>query len=370
MNDNPSPQGVPSSPGIPPAEDRDLPPGRHHALREHLMREIESGAEGRDTDRAEGPGARPLWRRPAFVAPAVAAALTAAVVVGAAVTQDAAVPPRTGTDSATAPARSAADLLERIARAAEKRPGPGPVRDDQFVYIKSTEDAVDATFDDTCVVQRVTLYDFESWTSVDGTLWGLDRSYENGRKTYEEKQHPKSKSSGAKAPMNYRAVRELPTDPEAMYKWLHTGRNARSRTDDSAFQTAGEILSENLVPPEVSAALFRAVAELPGVTAEFGVEDALGRGGIAIGRTPDEDRTERIEWIFDEETLEYLGERRVRVAPSGEDAGDEAGDGAGDDAGQGAERGGSTCPPVKDGTVLMSKAITEQAVVDKTGELP
>lgn len=362
MTDNPSPQGVPSSPGIPPAEDRDLPPGRHHALREHLMREIESGAEGRDTDRAEGPGARPLWRRPALVAPVVAAALTAAVVVGAAVTQDAAAPPRTGVDSATAPARSAADLLERIARAAEKQPGQGEVRDDQFVYIKSTEDAVDASLDDTCAVQRVTLHDFESWTSVDGTLWGLDRAYENGKKTYEEKQHPKARSSGAKAPMNYRAVQKLPTDPEAMYKWLHSGKNARSRSDDSAFQTATEILSENLVPPEVSAALFRAVAELPGVTAESGVVDALGRGGIAIGRTPDLASTERIEWIFDEETLEYLGERMVWVAPSGE--------GAVDDAGQGAERSGSTCPPMKDGAVLMSKAITERAVVDKTGELP
>ncbi|WP_149830108.1 CU044_5270 family protein [Streptomyces tailanensis] len=358
MNANPSPH---EDHELPSAEDRDLPPGRHRVLKEHLMREIseinESENAGAGGGAPEQAAVRRFWRRPAFVAPVVAATLTAAVVVGGTVTQNAAAPPRPEARS-TSERPSAAEVLERIARAAEKRPGPGKAGDDQFVYIKSTEDAADASFDDTCAIQAVNLYDFESWTSVDGTLWGLDRSYGNGKQTYEEKQHPKAKSSGAKAPMNYRAVQELPTDPEKMYVWLHKGNNSRSRSDDSAFQTASEILSENLVPPQVSAALFRAVAELPGVTVKFGVKDALGRGGISIGRTPDEARTERIEWIFDEETLEYLGERMVWVEPTGEGAGQEA------------ERSGSTCPPVRDGAVLMSKAITDVAVVDKAGELP
>lgn len=354
MNANPSPH---EDHELPSAEDRDLPPGRHRVLREHLMREIENTG----MDRTEPESAvRPFWRRPAFVTPVVAATLTAAVVVGGAVTRDAAGPARPDRQAASdrpnsSERMSAAELLERIARAAEKRPGPGPVADDQFVYIKSTEDAADASFDDTCAIQAVNLYDFESWTSADGTLWGLDRAYQNGKMTYEEKQHPKSKSSGAKAPMNYRAVQQLPTDPKTMYDWLHSGNNARSRTHDSAFQTASETLSQNLVPPEVSAALFRAVAKLPGVTVELGVKDTLGRGGIAIGRTPDEASTERIEWIFDEKTLEYLGERMVWAKPTGKQA---------------PERTGSTCPPVKDGTVLTSKAITERAVVDKAGQLP
>ncbi|WP_159061157.1 hypothetical protein, partial [Streptomyces europaeiscabiei] len=69
------------------------------------MREIESrtgsSTESRTEIRTEGagdtgPGARRFWRRPAFVAPAVAAAVTVAVVVGGTVNRYAAVPSEPG----------------------------------------------------------------------------------------------------------------------------------------------------------------------------------------------------------------------------------------------------------------------------------
>ncbi|MGW0845029.1 CU044_5270 family protein [Streptomyces sp. NPDC002787] len=370
---------VPSAGDIPPAVEREFAPERHRLLREHLMREIESRAEdakgvlggggvtaprkaggSRSADGPEVPGGpqapggtgaagRPsFWRRTAFVAPLVAAGLTVAVVVGGAVTRQAAGPGRPEAGQATS-GRSASDWLERIARAAEKRPGPGEVRDDQFVYVKSTDDYVDATTGDECVPQKTSLNESETWASVDGTRPGLRRISEDGKEVYQEPQDPRA-NAGARAPHTYRELADLPTDADTMYAWLHKGSNARQPTADSAFATASDILSDNLVPPDVAAALFRAVAKLPGVTTAREVRDAVGRTGIAIGRTPTEPGLERIEWIFDVKTLEYLGERELYTASL--------------------QPGLSTCPPTEKGTVVTSKAITEVAVVDKAGQLP
>lgn len=285
------------------------------------------------------PAVRAFWHRPSFVAPALAAVLSGAVVLGVTVT-------RSGEVAAAGGDRP---LLERIAGAAEKRSEQLPVRDDQFVYVKSQDDYIEATFDDTCPVPDHDLTEFEMWRSVDGTRWGLHRS-DLGKPgdsgTYEEKVHPKTWAN-EKAPADYRELEALPTDPDAMYAWLHKGENPRARSHDSAYLTATTILSDNIVPPKVAAALFRAVAKLPGVTVVGDVRDALGRSGVAIGRT-DKGMQERIDWIFDEKTLEYLGERRLYAgsATSG--------------------RCGSNMP----GDLLTSKAITEQAVVDKAGERP
>ncbi|MFC8667693.1 CU044_5270 family protein [Streptomyces sp. NPDC057199] len=310
--------------------EKDLPPGRHRVLREHLMREINGETPPEPVRR--------IWRRPAFVAPALAAALSVAVVLGVAVTRDA-------TESPARPdtgRESAAELLERIARAAGKQPALPPVRDDQFVLVRSEDDYIEATFDDTCPKTDHELTEREIWRSVDGTRWGLDRS-DGGE--YEERINPKS--YGSHDPANYREVERLPTDPDAMYDWLHKGSNPGARTHEAAFRAATEILSDNIVPPKVSAALFRAVAKLPGLTVIQDAEDALGRGGVAIGRT-DKELNERTDWIFDEKDLEYLGDRQVSAgkAVSGR------------------------CGTLGPGELLTSKAITERAVVDKAGQQP
>ena len=55
--------------------EKDLPPGRHRVLREHLMREITNETsdtsetdKAHDTSETPSPVRPPLWRRPAFVA--------------------------------------------------------------------------------------------------------------------------------------------------------------------------------------------------------------------------------------------------------------------------------------------------------------
>ncbi|WP_435845812.1 hypothetical protein [Streptomyces exfoliatus] len=51
-------------------------------------------------------------------------------------------------------------------------------------------------------------------------------------------------------------------------------------------------------------------ARIPGVTVVDDAVDAAGRHGVAVARTHAGERT---EWIFDKNTLEFLGERGVMV---------------------------------------------------------
>ena len=64
--------------------------------------------------------------------------------------------------------------------------------------------------------------------------------------------------------------------------------------------------------PELTSALYRAAAKIPGVMLVDDATDAAGRHGVAIAR-PDETRGARSEWIFDRKTFAYLGERTVQM---------------------------------------------------------
>ncbi|WKK27480.1 CU044_5270 family protein [Streptomyces olivoreticuli] len=105
----------------------------------------------------------------------------------------------------------------------------------------------------------------------------------------------------------------LPTDPDALLKRLYRGGKPGDAQDDwSAFGEIGQLLDEQIAPPEISAALFKAAAEIPGVALVDKATDATGRTGVAITHTY---RNSRQEWIFDADTYEYLGRREVLVEP-------------------------------------------------------
>ncbi|GAB2945029.1 hypothetical protein GCM10027280_37300 [Micromonospora polyrhachis] len=135
----------------------------------------------------------------------------------------------------------------------------------------------------------------------------------------------------------------LPSDPDALLAKLYRERDERGRgtsRDGGAFDAIGDILRESLVPPQTSAALYRAAAKIPGVEVVRGVTDAVGRRGIAVAHT---DRSRRNEWIFDEQTYEYLGERSYLVAATADGPA---------------------------GTVLGTTAVLQRAVVSKLGQRP
>jgi hypothetical protein len=107
----------------------------------------------------------------------------------------------------------------------------------------------------------------------------------------------------------YRLLQSLPTDPRALLNYIYAatnGEGAAMGPDGEAFSAIGDLIKENVLPPQIYAALYRAAALIPGVTLVGHVTNAVGRPGIAISWADPYDRS---EWIFDQTTLQYIGER-------------------------------------------------------------
>ncbi|WP_327402119.1 CU044_5270 family protein [Streptomyces sp. NBC_01288] len=324
---------------LPELPERDLPPGRHRLLKEHLMTEIrhETAAVTAAVQESAPASRRNKWLRPALAATAVAtaAAVTFVVLPSSGSAPAAAQPPSSATTA----------LLEHIALAAEHEKSYGTVRDDQFVYVDSKVSY--AAYEEGEKAKIAPLHRQEVWMTVDGLHKGL--KVEAGEKPFVipvdvKPGWLKSGNGGWEVSSYYNHVKTLPTDAAAMYEYLAKTAPKYSGQEkyQAMFVLVGDLLHDSIVPPEQSAALFRAVAKIPGVTAVQGVKDAAGRTGVAIGRD-DPDNPTRDEWIFDAKTYEFLGEREVATK---------------DNAG------------VKKGTVTADTAVLRRAIVDKAGERP
>ena len=73
---------------------------------------------------------------------------------------------------------------------------------------------------------------------------------------------------------------------------------------------------QTLMPPDVRAALYQALAKIPGVTVVQDATDAAGRRGVALARAaaiegPGSSGWLRLEIILDSNTYRYLGARHV-----------------------------------------------------------
>ncbi len=104
----------------------------------------------------------------------------------------------------------------------------------------------------------------------------------------------------------YRLLQSLPTNPRALLKLIYREDSGGQPADEEAFTTIGDLLRESIAPPEVSAALYRAAALIPGVTVISDAADAIGRPGVGVSYTANGYQQ---EWIFDKTTLSLLGER-------------------------------------------------------------
>ncbi|MGW5481727.1 hypothetical protein [Streptomyces sp. NPDC004008] len=82
----------------------------------------------------------------------------------------------------------------------------------------------------------------------------------------------------------------------------------RPSRDAAAFVLFGDLIRESLMAPEVSAALYRAAATIPGVRVVHDVEDSAGRKGVAVTRATGRESGQP---IFDPRTCTFLGGRQV-----------------------------------------------------------
>ncbi|ROO51107.1 hypothetical protein EDC02_5971 [Micromonospora sp. Llam0] len=344
--------------GPPPA--RDLPAGRHHFHRESLMTMIEQ--ESRSTPMsgdASGPSHR-RWRMPrlSVAVPTVATVLAGLIVVGLALNPgggpagDPAGPagstagpdqvaegPAQFADPDAGIAEGAAALLDEIALVAATR-DTGLVRPDQFIYVESqvadTYEAHNADTGETRLV-RQGLHLRQVWLSPDGHRgWLVDELNEPAGITLDSD----VRHFGA-----YDRLATLPTDPDALLEWIYAEtRGQGNHPDHQAFTTIGDLIGEQYPPAELSAALYRAAAKIPGVLLVDDATDAIGRSGVAVARV-EEGTGVRNEWIFDREDHTFLGSRSVYTTAVPD----------------------SIIPA---GTVTFSQAVVRRAVVDELKQLP
>ncbi|MFG2949117.1 CU044_5270 family protein [Streptomyces adustus] len=295
--------------------ERDLPPGRHLLLKEHLMTEILRAQDSPRTRRA--------WLRPALVAGAVAAVCVLAFTL---------VAPSVGDDRAAASRPvTARALLESMAVAAEHRDdGFGKARDDQFMYVDKELFAAQPA---KSTGRARPPYRLEAWLGVDSHYRQLVKV--NG-------QAVRSVS------ITYAEPSVLPADAEGMYTWLReqgakVGHlRGTELVTGSMFTAASDLLDDGLLSAKQTAALYRAVARIPGVTVAGNAVDAAGRPGAVLAHQ-EQGGYGREEWIFDRKTYGLLGTRFVYTEDHGAH---------------------------KKGSVDDSTAILGRAIVDKAGQRP
>ena len=115
----------------------------------------------------------------------------------------------------------------------------------------------------------------------------------------------------------------VPTDPDgllaAVYRLVEDPACAPigvgDTVQDRAFMLIDGML-QTVLPAEVRAALYQALAKVPGVTVTHGATDAAGRRGVAFSRAaaiegPGSSAWLRLEVILDPGTYRYLGARHV-----------------------------------------------------------
>ncbi|WP_216591292.1 CU044_5270 family protein [Streptomyces brasiliscabiei] len=317
-----------------------LPDDRLARLGDHLHQEITGEATVRITGARAGdaaPGAhwsrlsRP-WRRFALVALplGVAAAVLATVLTTDAVTGGPAVDD------------DAAGLLKRIATVATDGE-PTPVREDQFLYIRTqgkatagvTAEAFEGARDLKDAADAESARDARKdypfrrtdWISADGERKGLARTtWPEGQPIPEgmedddllrriQAKEEEMTLSPDPEHSYYGGLRELPTDPDKLYDevWAVTAGQGPTH-EEAALEYISTMLDGAQLLPELNGALYRVAARIPGVRVVGAARDAVGREGVGLAFGEGHDRA---VWVFDRDSLEYLGSDRLALLEVG-----------------------------------------------------
>ncbi|MFE9603459.1 CU044_5270 family protein [Streptomyces hokutonensis] len=283
---------------------------RHRVLREHLMRYITHEHDTIHEQSSTTPTAprRPARRRLVLVAAPLA--LAAAVGLGVVAVDNA----REGRDGTAAAAdhQKAVKLLDRIALAAADRTTL-TARDDQFIYTKSQGSAAELGVDFSSAAELAGRKGMftpkpyngavrqEQWDAVDGKADGLRK----GVAVADPTQKMEMDMNGV-GYLTFRQLQALPTDPDALLKRFSgdAANVSAARRTEVVVENLGAIVDEATLLPDLSAAIYRALAELPGVSVVDHVKDAAGREGVGLTF---KDAPKGYAWVFDSSSLVYRG---------------------------------------------------------------
>ncbi|MEY2241911.1 CU044_5270 family protein [Streptomyces sp. BF23-18] len=297
----------------------DLPPERHLHYKDVLMQQIDQDLghtpAAAPTPARAVPAPRRRLTRPAVLVPLASTVLAGALALTLTLNGTGGGFGPTPADRAaggSAYAQNASLTLHRIAVAAMAS-DVTPVRDDQFVYVRNLTVSNKGTFEGP--VELGAPHTVETWTSQDPRpLKTLGWMRESGKDAVmPDETIPIESTDAVPAGIDhptYTWLSSLPTDPDALLTLLR--RDVRVSDGESreqaVFSLIGDLLSQTLMPPRNTAALYKAAARIPGVKEIPDAVDVAGRHGIAITRE-DASSATRDEWIFDKRSLAFLGAR-------------------------------------------------------------
>ncbi|WP_239151901.1 CU044_5270 family protein [Virgisporangium aurantiacum] len=255
----------------------------------------------------------------------LAAGLAAVVAVGVLATQNGPIPPKNKTPQQETPLKltSATQVLDLAATATTDQPDLNP-RPDQVIAIRSNHMYV-ADGPDGRYLYRT---DRTLWSPADGVRDGaVESTYLDPKAIPGQPIPPSARSQvGRKeaslikrcpgtpdwARTDFAHVSKLPTTPEGMLAELRRVPANKNPLDQRTFQAAADLVREAYLPPAQRAALYRALALIPGLELIENAQDAAGRTGVAVGYR-DTARGLREELVFDPATFQYLGEREFVI---------------------------------------------------------
>ena len=214
-------------------------------------------------------------------------------------------------------------MLDKIATVAASQPRVN-VRDDQYMYIASKERST-ATWVTSGGQRTVAepLHTREIWLSVSNICKpGLLKDPSPGPATKLNVTGISCPNHGGWGYPTYRFLQSLPTSPRTLLNMIYAATKGRGQSPDrEAFTTIGVMLREAIAPPDISAALYRAAALIPGVRVIPHATDILGQPGIGVqfARTVTQSPAPGVPyrqtfnpngptWIFNPTTLQWIGE--------------------------------------------------------------
>jgi hypothetical protein len=201
------------------------------------------------------------------------------------------------------PTIDVAAAFDRLAAAAADQL-PLTVADDQVLFVRSDGVMASSSF--------MIHYRYDAWADPDGMRWLLARRYEERLDTPLFELRGDRLNTPVLPADDLRvagpaALAALPTDPAAMRSRLATG-TATSRGDWTVEQGIWEAMhtvlgtADPFLPPAVRAALYHALAGLPGVTAV-----PIDIGGRPVVSFRQNHRGTLVELLFDERSGRYVG---------------------------------------------------------------
>ncbi|MBE1497138.1 hypothetical protein H4696_004238 [Amycolatopsis lexingtonensis] len=190
------------------------------------------------------------------------------------------------------------DILYRAAAAARALPDVEP-RPDQFLYTRT---------------RLADGRENEFWASADGTrdgfevLFGHETEIAGCRDGKRVQKEGRGRTVTSRCEPRPAAHPDLPTDADAMLAYLHKSTYGEG---DTLHDLGTEVvdLAGGYLRPAARAALYEAMAKVPGLVARTDAKDAAGRPvlGITWNSTTEHGIGNQDEFLFDPVTFTYVG---------------------------------------------------------------